>query len=368
MRDLSRILVIAGLTLMLSAPLWAQSQLLTNPANLSQFPSVERIKAGTKGTDDVDSHARFMAALELINGMIIRDLITAPNGGEFDVPRAADAVQDQYFKALTRYGIDERPPAARDPRYDPLESKYEKDPVFFDNLLTQFFSPRFRADYYAWVRKPVPKQTATAGGAVKGPPSDPSIAKAKASGMSTTVFGLELGEPLSLPTCAGGLLQMDTRTCVVDQHSGPGAGFIDFLTSAAPSAPKEDPNVFAIHLDENHCPAWVAVSCQAQVLLHDGVVVAIAVSTKGRNVENSVKAELKTKYGSPNMTIDGKITPDVGNAFDVHEPLWLGRGIRVEYQVVIHNETGVDISSGWVRVISETAYDRIANKPVEKKM
>jgi|GEM_PF-1304354 len=135
----------------------AQSPLLTNPSSLSEFPTVEQVRASTKGTDEVDSHARFMAALWRINSIIIDDLVTAPNGGRFDIPPAADRVHTRYSNAITRLSIDQIPAAARDPRYRPLEDKYEKDPAFLDALLTQFFTPEFRTAYYAWMRKPVPQ-------------------------------------------------------------------------------------------------------------------------------------------------------------------------------------------------------------------
>lgn len=363
-----KILFAPALMLISSTTVWTQSQLLTNPAQLAQFPSVERIRTATKGTDDVDSHARFIAALYRINDMMIRDLLTAPNGGMYTLPPAAAPVQEQYRRALSRYSIDEVPPAGRDPRFRPLETKYESDPAFFDDLLVQLFSSKFRADYYAWVRKPVPQLAAAA--SAKGPSPDPSIAKAKAAKMDTTVFGLELGQPLSLPTCTGVLKGTNNPTCVYDSGAGTGLAILDYLTSMIPSdqAQKADPNVMQIQLDDDHCPAWLWVGCQAEVLLHDGVLVAVAVSTNGRKVENLVNAELRAKYGPPTIIQSGTITPDIGNAFEVKEPVWTGKGIRVEYQIVLHNDQiGVDTRSGWVRVITETAYERM-KQPAKRKM
>jgi len=137
----------------------AQSPLLTDPSSLNQFPTVEQVKASTKGTDELDSHARFMAALYRINSIIIYDLVTAPNGGRFDIPPAADRVHTRYSNAITRLSIDQIPAAGRDPRYRTLRDKYEKDPAFLDALLTQFFTPEFRSSYYAWMRKPVPQSS-----------------------------------------------------------------------------------------------------------------------------------------------------------------------------------------------------------------
>jgi hypothetical protein len=152
----------------------AQSPLLTNPSSLSQFPTIDQVREATKGTDEVDSHARFMAALWRINSMIIDDLVTAPNGGRFDIPPAADRVHTRYSNMITRLSIDQIPAAARDPRYRTLEDKYEKDPTFLDALLKQFFTPEFRAAYYAWIRKPVPQSSTHAAprpskGAVSAP-------------------------------------------------------------------------------------------------------------------------------------------------------------------------------------------------------
>jgi len=150
-------MIIIFAALVVTGSVRAQSPLLTNPSSLSEFPTVEQVRASTKGTDEVDSHARFMAALWRINSIIINDLVTAPNGGRFDIPPAADRVHTRYSNEITRLSIDQIPAAARDPRYRPLEDKYEKDPAFLDALLTHFFTPEFRTAYYAWIRQPVPQ-------------------------------------------------------------------------------------------------------------------------------------------------------------------------------------------------------------------
>ena len=176
MNTRSRMMIGFFAVLILSGSVRSQSPLLTNPSSLGQFPTVEQIRAATKGTDEVDSHARFMAALYLINSMIINDLVTAPNGGRYDIPPAAERVQSRYSNAITRLSIDEIPAAARDPRYRALADKYEKDPAFLDGVLTQFFTPEFRTAYYAWVRKPVPQSTThVAVGPSKAVISNPAV-------------------------------------------------------------------------------------------------------------------------------------------------------------------------------------------------
>ena len=147
------------IVLVLTTALTAQRMLL-DQRYLNEFPAVERVKAVVVGTDKLDTYARFNAALWVINGFMINDLRTAPNGGMYDMPPAADRVHDRYRQALTYYEIDRPEPPRRDPRYLPLRNKYIDDPAFADWVLQRFFSQGFRKDYYAWTRKPMPSQEA----------------------------------------------------------------------------------------------------------------------------------------------------------------------------------------------------------------
>ncbi|MEP6789406.1 MAG: hypothetical protein ABJB40_13290, partial [Acidobacteriota bacterium] len=363
-------------SLVLSSLVGAQSPLLTNPTSLSQFPTVEQIKAGTKGADDVDSQARFMAALWRINSIIIDDLITAPNGGKYTLPPAAEAVHYKYSNAITRFSIDQIPPAARDPRYRPLEDKYEKDPAFLDSLLTQFFATKFRTDYYAWVRKPVPQSSAQGAGiAPVQATADPSIAKAKAAKVDLHIFGLEIGQPLQLPVCKGGIFEQDKTICVNDHKDLiAGAEILTQLLGLPASGPREAgsaPEFLDVVLDYDHCPDWVS-GCSIKAIAENGRLVGVLFDTRGRVVEKLVNEGLREKYGPPTGVYSGKITPDVGNAFEVNDPTWILPGLRVDYQVITHID-GQEINvkdGGWVRVLTESAYQRIvaAKKPARVKM
>ena len=373
MSPLYRIFFIVLSVLLLIASATSQSALLTNPSTLSQFPTVEQIKAGTKGADDVDSHARFMAALWRINDMIIKDLVTAPNGGVYTAPTQAESVHYRYSNAITRYSIDQIPPAARDPRYRPLEDKYEKDPAFFDSLLTQFFAPKFRTDYYAWVRKPVPVSSATGGSAPVQAAGDPSVAKARAAKVDLHVFGLEIGQPVQFPVCPGGLFEQAKSICVNDHKDLiAGAEILTQVFGLPPAGPTEagSTETLDVVLDFEHCPDWLS-GCGINAIVENGRLVGVSVVTRGRVVEKIVNEELKAKYGPPTGVYSGKITPDVGNAFEVNDPEWILPGLRVEYQVITHID-GQDINvkgGGWVRVLTESAYQRmVAKKPAKRKM
>lgn len=383
MKKQSRIIFAVTLTVISSATLWAQSPLITNPANLSQFPSVEKIRIATKGTDDVDSHARFMVALWRINGMMIRDLLMAPNGGMYTLPAAAAPIQEQYRRALSRYSIDEAPPAIRDPRYRPLEAKYEADPAFLDFLLVQLFSPKFRTEYYAWVRKPVPPLTATAAAANKGASPDPSIAKAKAAKVDITVFAgaITLGEPLNLPTCPpyevklfSAPPEISAACDATDQKLDiqlPGlTSIFTGLGDPTDQTNKADPNLRGINLPQSSVPNWVS-GTSAWVRLSEGRVVSVTFPTKGLTVQKTASEDLLAKYGKAHYSTSGTFKTDGGREFTYVDRVWTLPGIRVEYDALISDEndrSSVD-GNGQVRIEIETEYSRRKaeeNKPKKR--
>lgn len=387
MKQQSRIPFVVFLALILAATAWAQSPLITNPANLSQFPSVEKIRIATKGTDDVDTHARFMAALWRINDMIKEDLRKAPNGGYYDMPPAAQTVQYRYSGAITRYSIDEVPPAGRDPRFRPLEDKYEKDPAFFDGLLTQFFSPKFRTDYYTWIRKPVPAQTAgSTATKVNAAVPDPSIAKAKAMKVDLTLFAgsITLGNQFSFPNCppleisifsAGPPADIATACDSTERKlSVPLPGMEDLLNglaSGGKSDDKADPNIRSIELPTSSIPRWVAGSTVWIRLDQSGRIVAVVFLTKGLTVQKSASDDLMAKYGKAHYSEGGTFKTDGGREFKYEDRYWVLAGIHVEYDALMADEDDRSSVDGYgrVRVETETEYSRRKaeeNKPKKR--
>ena len=278
MRHLSIILT-AVFVLVSSAVINGQA-LLLNQSYVNQFPSVDRLKAEEKGSDEVDSYARFVAALEVINDIMIHDLVTAPNGGTYNMPPAADRVHDWYRNAITKNIIDSPEPPSKDPRYRQLRDKYEKDPAFADSLLQRYFTPQFRSDYYAWTRKPMPATAAVRSNAPTAPASnDPSIAKAKAAKVDLGVFAgsIRLGEPLRLPRCPYsknfiGLPELGdiVQDCedVPPPMDGAAADAVNMLTAMLPAGPPPkpgagpDPNIRYIRLVDDHCPSWMDGCCE----------------------------------------------------------------------------------------------------------
>lgn len=361
--------------------------LLLNQNYVNQFPSVDRLKAEEKGTDEVDSYARFVAALEVISDIMIHDLVTAPNGGVYNMPPAADRVHDWYSNAITKNIIDSPEPPSRDPRYRVLRDKYEKDPAFLDSLLQRYFTPQFRSDYYAWTRKPMPAGAAVKANAPTAVASnDPSIIKAKAAKVDLSLFAnaIRIGEPLRLPRCPYeksflGIDQLGdiTQDCedVPPPMTGMAADAVNILTQMLPAGPPPkpgegpDPNIRRIVLIEDHRPTWMSGD-GALVRLSASGIERVVFGTKGRAVQNRVAEDLKAKYGVAHFSNEGTITPDQGNAFKVTNMDWVLPGLRVEYKVIEVDENGrvhVD-GDGYVRIETEAAYQaRIAGEKKQEQ-
>src|SRR5829696_1827024 len=88
----TRIASAAIFLFLLATAITAQKHLL-NQAYLNQFPTIDRVMAETKGADPLDTHARYLAALTVINNFLLHDLLRAQNGGYHLIPPAAYRVQ-----------------------------------------------------------------------------------------------------------------------------------------------------------------------------------------------------------------------------------------------------------------------------------
>jgi hypothetical protein len=385
------LLIFAAFIMIAGAVSMGAQTLLLNQAYLNQFPSVARVRAEMRGSDDVDSYARLVAAVTVINDFMVHDLVTAPNGGQYPMPPAADRVHEQYRVALTRLEIDEPEPPSKDPRFGPLRDKYENDPAFADALLQKFFTPQFRIDYYAWTRKRMPAvATTTTAGTVKtsggsAVPPDASVAKAKAAKVDIGLFAgtIKFGDQLLLPRCPYsqnfvGLPEIGdvTQDCedIPPPVSGAAADAINALGSvlvpgsSAKAVPTPDPNIRRIVLIDDHRPSWMSGDGALLRISSTGIE-RVVIPTKGKDVQKRVAEDLIAKYGVAHFTEEGTVTPDSGNAFKVSNLSWVLPGLHVEYRVLDVDENGrvhVD-GTGFVRIETEAAYSRrIADEKKDK--
>ena len=369
----------AAIVLFIFATVLSAQKLLLNQAYLNQFPTIDRVRAETKGSDAVDSYARYMAALTVINDFIIRELNRAPNGGYYDIPPAAEKVHYRYSNELTRLGIDAPEPPSRDPRYATLRDKYEKDPAFTDMLLQRLFTPQFRADYYVWTRKPMPTalavKTSGNGGSSGAAGADQSIAKAKAAKVDISLFAgsIRFGDPVNLPSCPyqNNFLGLPQRSenapdCLDTMPlSGDVAAAVDIInamTNTKPTAP--DPDLHSIYISDEHRPSWMSGEL-VSVRTYQGGVARVVIATQSKDVAKRVEAELAAKYGSVYGVHTGTVTPDTGNPFTVRNLEWTLPGLHVEYKVLeVDKNDRVHINgTGYVRIETDTAYkSRIAEE------
>jgi hypothetical protein len=364
----TRIVSAAIFLFLLATSITAQKHLL-NQAYLNQFPTTDRVMAETKGTDPVDTHARYLAAITVINNFLIHDLLRERHGGYHLIPPAAQRVQQRYASEMSRLEIDSPEPPSRDPRFRPLRDKYIDDPAFTDFLLQKFFTPQFRADYYAWTGRPMPttvvKASPTAVASV-----DPSIAKAKAAKVDISLFAgsIRFGDPLNLLACPfrtdvlGTPIRSANSPDCLDtmKPSGYVAETMDLINAIANTTPgPPDPDVHSIYLSPAHRPSWMSGET-VSVRTSQGAIVRVVITTKGRSVETRAGQELIAKYGSGYFSNTGIITPDSGNEFKVRNLEWSLPGLHVYYQVLNPDENGrVTIDGvGFVRIETESAYQR----------
>lgn len=145
----------------------------TDPPYLSQFPTVERVKAEIKGSDPVDTSARQAGALWQLQE-VVKALAGPRFQNSFGLTRDEDNLTRQYFLAWQRFGYRENEPPAQDkPRWYKLREFYQNDPGFRDELLGRFFPPELRAAYDRATGKQ-PPQPAPTQPTAKAPPASPA--------------------------------------------------------------------------------------------------------------------------------------------------------------------------------------------------
>lgn len=184
--------------------------------------------------------------------------------------------------------------------------------------------------------------------------SDPSIAKAVKAKVDTAVFGIQLGDPLSLPACpmfqVGGAGMQTCYSSMVDMVSDVARQFGG--TSTIPV------NIKTVYLGVNECPSWVN-ECTLAVALYDGKVGAVSVFTKGPGVDRTVREVLAEKYGKWKYSRTGTVTPGNADKADIQivSSYWELPGLFIQYQPIWYDDDGhaPNLREGLVRVETETA-------------
>jgi hypothetical protein len=125
-----------------------------------------------------------------------------------------------------------------------------------------------------------------------------SVQRAKAAGIDTTVFGLKLGEAVTLPACpSGGFFGAAevTETCQRPQtvlDSDAASAMANEVTGQQVLVTYE----ISINLPRARCPDWFDIDCLFYGHLVDGRLVSVFVHPRGLGKQEQVAAVLKQKY------------------------------------------------------------------------
>jgi hypothetical protein len=360
----------------------------TNPPYLSEMPAPARVFSEIKGKDSEDTGERQMGAFQALIKMM----------DDMAWGLSHRYVNDADTRALTpderriRIGYQ----TAYAELWHKVNNKeghvYDHDRDLRNELLSKFFSENFRGQYFQADRnaavgytafqervygnsaQPVPASNQTfsvsssrAGAANALGAADPSIAKARAAKVDTRVLGMLLGEPVQVPTCAS---IFESKTCLQEE---PPAELVNSITSMfgiedTSTAEDKRSTGRAVRLSGDDCPAWMS-GCNARLLIYDGRLVAVDLSTKGHTVDQVVARELREKYGPPTLSHSIVVTPHVGNAFTANNLEWKLPGLHVMYDVVIKGAAEGEVTNtevGDVGIETEAAYERRMAKENQK--
>lgn len=180
--------------------------------------------------------------------------------------------------------------------------------------------------------------TATLAGTIVSAQVDPSVAKARAAGVDTKVFGFALGEPLALPICE----TLQSQRCQLKTWPD---GTIPIVLSANDDHPWMIEPLYAYTLNGN----------------------LVRVQFDGHwDDEGFVKAsaDLSAKYGKPQRTAPVKFQNDLGATFNRTDLHWSLPGLHVDLEHLSDSAFKVHIeleSSRQTRTLKKASED--AKKP-----
>lgn len=245
----------------------------------------------------------------------------------------------------------------------------EKQNARKEEMRKRYFSPDARAKLQAEMADKNNRGAVTPGTSIN---ADPSIAKAKAAGVDTKVFGVPLGEPLSLPLCASANEQKrelqsydpysglprpsknfdplgalrGVQTSVTCQSNGAVMAFMGAILGGK-GADRY------IMLSKDSCPNWAY--CEVAATLHEGNLAGVAVMILAGAGEDTVGKQLRAKYGKPTRKETAQYQNEYGARYEVDELEWVLPGLHVEYRP---GPKG----GGVVAIVTETGYKALKEK------
>ena len=393
MKQLISILVFCASSLL--SPSFAQAQMLA-PSYLSEMPAPARVVNEIKGKDAADGGARQMGAFAVLI-KIMNDMAWAlEHRSERQLTPDEQRITQVYTKAYTDVWQKEKDTYGRQ-----YQGEYNNDRDLLVEVLDKFFSPNFRNQYLrtngfaAASYNKVHANGATTGTVASNPNTgsatspdprtpagtDPSIAKARAAHVDTKVYGLQLGEPLRLPTCVSSSEEVPA-TCFGEDESdafikGADAAIASIFggsTARGSDNSESLPQVGSVIFNGPHTEwktVYVHNGPKVEALLYDGLLALVTLDTHGINDQEQRAQELRQKYGPPTSVKPVTYTSDVGNTLKAADLEWKLPGLHVAYTVVLMKPFGIkevlDINKGNISVETESFYLRRTAKAREQE-
>ncbi len=152
------LVLVAALALLLTPKIQGQT---TSPPYLSQFPSLERIKADVRGVDAMETAAKqagiFWQLRQLVYDLALSQRRTDRHFTP-DEQRLEVEYRNAHYKAIEPF--EGKVTGADKPKWFALRGKYEMDLWLRDEVLKKYFTPELRRTVYVALKGQMPTQNA----------------------------------------------------------------------------------------------------------------------------------------------------------------------------------------------------------------
>lgn len=349
-----------------------------NPPHLAEMPLPQQVVAAIAATDPEEAAARRIGAFQQLQDLI-EELSSGRTALGNDTP---DEKRIRAEYALARYEAMKPYEDRANRNADFLQHlrRFENDPALREEILNRFFSPALRAQSQAITRQlnariaAMRQRNEAFGGTAQAPaaaaaprqvkpmhaepsaaqqpplPLEPTVARAKAAGVDTRVFGIPLGERLTLPACnLFALGAAPSATCLMSN------AIMDLATQIVnPIVNPSGGPLPVFKLAPANCPSWMSDCTVAAQLDASGRLIGVVADTDGYAVEASAMRELTAKYGPRFGRLPVVFTRDENGAkYSTSHYDWNLSGLRVLFYVVEDN-----LKRGRLIVETEEAFQR----------
>jgi hypothetical protein len=316
---------------------------------VAELPSGADVRAAIHGSDAADTLARQAAAFSILLEYVHdhRDSLPAAMKPE------AEARSQDYFNS--------------EPAWTTAAERYSKDNNFQTDVLGRWLIAERRADEAAESARNLQNKERLVGQEKTLRFLEKDKKDARTGRVSLGVFGIQLGEPLRLPTCAN----EGSDACV--RANDPMLGIVVGMWTEATR--KSLPGVATgspVKLPRSKCPSWLS-ECVVYLDLQDGIPVGAFVYTAGADNEDlkAIVAAMNDKYGnhmvvsksnvhSCSNTLTGIVTAEVADR------QWQVPGLRITYSPVVNCQ----LRQGTLRVRFRSVgdQDKKRHREAEPKM